>query len=119
MDIHFSVRDADVELIRSLRLWLDDDPAVRPFGPIACEDPPEPERLGTAMQILSLTVPSAIAAGQLIVAILNWRRSAAAGKAPVHAPPIIVLINGGVTVTIDRNDVDPDEVARRLTEQTP
>jgi Effector Associated Constant Component 1 len=113
--VRIEVQDPDVELTRSLRAWLEDDPDTRPLGPIRTAGQVEPEKLGSVLTVLELAIPSAISAGQLIVAILNWRRSAR----PAKVTPVIVLSHGDATVLVDRDDLDPKALARELAGEPP
>jgi hypothetical protein len=110
MDLYVRLTEPDVDAMIELRHWLASDERFRlPTG----EAQPADGQLGTAVDVLQVAVGSAIALGQLLVSIAQWRQSR-----PTR-PTVLVSAErpDGVTVSIESTDPDAlAEVVRQLGE---
>jgi hypothetical protein len=98
------------EDLRSLLRWLraDENVAGRTYGRVGGSTPPQPDTMGTAFDIVQLTLGSGLSAGSLVVSLLQWR------DARRH-PPGITLRRGGMTVEIPSTaDVDAGALIRAV-----
>ncbi|MEU6104410.1 effector-associated constant component EACC1 [Streptomyces flaveolus] len=100
-------KDAETEL-RSLARWLaaDEETGRYAHGVLASAGPPDPEHMGTVLDVLSLSLGSGLAAGQLALAIAQWRTAR-------RGAPLVTLHRNGMRVEI--RDADAETV-RLLTE---
>jgi hypothetical protein len=92
----------------SLYRWLRDEPAVRVDGRLARAASDDAEELGTLIDVLTVILGSGLSAGQLALAVQQWRESRA--KRPVvtvtHTAP-----DGHVTRI---QSTDPEAFSRAL-----
>jgi Effector Associated Constant Component 1 len=77
--VRIEVQDPDVELTRSLRAWLEDDPDTRPLGPIRAAGQVEPEKLGSVLTVLELAIPR--------IATMSWPAEMALARELAGEPP--------------------------------
>ncbi len=113
MDLYVRLAEPDVDAMIELRHWLSADNRLPAQTRQAPPGPPADGQLGPATDILQVVVGSAIALGQLLVSIAQWRQS--------RPEPPRVLVSAerpdGVTVTIESSDPDAlAEVVRQLGE---
>lgn len=105
--------EASPEETESLREWLAADKDVQRCGDLRYGRATDPEHQGVDVQVLSLAVTSTLTAGNLIVQILNWRRTR-----PTKAAFTITQERpDGTVVRIESTDPDPSaitEISRRL-----
>ncbi|MCX5585555.1 effector-associated constant component EACC1 [Streptomyces erythrochromogenes] len=88
--------DSGGEDLRRLTQWLRDDECVGEGAVVSlATSPPSPGSMGTAFDVIQLSVESGFQVANLVLAISLWRR----GRTK---PP---------TVTIERNDVRVDVVS--------
>ena len=57
----------------SLHRWLRREQAVRVEGELARGTEPDPEAMGTLLDVLTLIIGSGLSAGQLALAVASWR----------------------------------------------
>jgi len=95
----------DADAMVELRHWLASDERLP--APVRAGRPGSPASgdLGTAVDVLQLVVGSAIALGQLVMSIAQWRQS----RPDRPRVRISARRPDGVTVTIE--SADPDAVA--------
>ncbi|MBM9509296.1 effector-associated constant component EACC1 [Actinacidiphila acididurans] len=81
--------------LRSLLRWLraDESLAGRADGQVRDGAPPRPGQMGTAFDILQLTLGSGLSAASLVVSVLQWRDAH-------RRPPALVLRRGEATVEV-------------------
>ncbi|GID26892.1 hypothetical protein C8E87_1984 [Paractinoplanes brasiliensis] len=105
--------EASAEETESLREWLAADRDVQRDGDLRYGRSADPEDQGVDIQVLSLAITSTLTAGNLLVQILNWRRTRS-------APAAFTITQerpDGTVVRIESTDPDPSaiaEMARRL-----
>nr|WP_223184150.1 hypothetical protein [Streptomyces sp. CBMA152] len=96
--------DPETEL-RSLLKWLHADDEVRRdvHGTLAGSAPADPEHMGALLDVISLVVSGGLSAGQLVLAVDQWRTAR-------RASPRVVVRRDGVEIEID--GADPATIAR-------
>lgn len=103
--------EADPDETESLREWLAADSDVQQSGDLRYAESTDPEHQGVDIEALSLAITSTLTTGNLILQILNWRRTR-----PV--PPAIAVSQerpDGTVVRIETSDPDAAaEFVRRL-----
>jgi hypothetical protein len=67
--------EADPEEAELLREWLAADPDVQRGGDLRPGRAADPEHQGVDIQVLSLAITSTLTAGNLVLQVLNWRRT--------------------------------------------
>ncbi|MBC2906730.1 effector-associated constant component EACC1 [Streptomyces cupreus] len=96
------------QALRSLYLWLRDDPRVRGGARVEVRaEQPEPGRMGSALDCVQLVLDSGFQLANLAVARAAWR-------ATRPARPEITFERDGVKVTLSGQD--PETAARLLAE---
>lgn len=105
--------EASPEETESLREWLAADKDVQQRGDLRYGRATDPEHQGVDFQVLSLAITSTLTAGNLLIQILNWRRTR-----PTKAAFTITQERpDGTVVRIESTDPDPSaviEMARKL-----
>jgi|tagenome__1003787_1003787.scaffolds.fasta_scaffold20827707_2 hypothetical protein len=99
----------------SLYRWLRDEPSVRVDGRLARAASDDPEDQGTLIEVLTLILGSGLSAGQLALAITEWRASRASA-------PVVTVVHtapDGSTTRIESTDPEAFESALRELEQGP
>ncbi len=94
----------------SLYRWLRDEPAVRVDGRLARAAGDDPEEQGTLIDVLTLILGGGLSAGQLALAITQWRESK-------PARPVVTVTRtapDGSTTRIE--STDPEAFSRALHE---
>lgn len=102
--------EADQEETESLREWLEQEPEVQRAGDLRPGTAAVPGHQGVDIQVLSLAIGSALTAGNLVLQIVNWRRSR-------PAQPVVTItreLPDGTVVRIDT--FDPDALAAAVRE---
>jgi hypothetical protein len=103
--------EADPEETESLREWLAADADVQRSGDLRYGRATDPEHQGVDIELLSLAITSTLTTGNLIIQILNWRRTR-----PSH--PAITITQDrpdGTVVRVESSDPDAAaETVRRL-----
>ncbi|MEU5437031.1 hypothetical protein AB0G73_27110 [Streptomyces sp. NPDC020719] len=96
--------DPEAEL-RSLLRWLHVDEAVghAVHGTLGSSAPADPEHMGTLLDVMSLVVSGGLSAGQLALAVDQWRTAR-------RASPRVLVRRGAVEIEID--GADPATIAR-------
>jgi hypothetical protein len=105
--------EASPEETESLREWLAADKDVQHGGDLRYGDTTDPEHQGVDIQALSLAITSTLTSVNLLIQILNWRRT----RPTPAAFTITQERPDGVVVRIESTDPDPSaitELARRL-----
>lgn len=105
--------EASPEETESLREWLAADGEVQQGGDLRYGRATDPEHQGVDIQTLSLIITSTLTAGNLLIQVLNWRRT----RPTPAAFTITQERPDGTIVRIDSTDPDPSaitEMARRL-----
>jgi hypothetical protein len=97
----------------SLFRWLRDEPAVRVDGRLARAASDDPEDQGTLIDALTLILGSGLSAGQLALAISEWR--AARSSRPVVT--VVHIGPDGSTTRIQSTDPRAFETALRQLDQ--
>ncbi len=117
MKVLVRVDDPDLDILGSLRAWLAAEPAVRGHGALRTTDTrPDPRsgRMG-AVEVLALVLGTGLSAGQLLLAIAQWR-------ATRPRPPAVVISIAepdGTSVRIESDDPQALAAAARALEGTP
>jgi hypothetical protein len=105
---------ASADDTESLYRWLLDEPAVRAEGRLTRATSDDPSDQGPLIEVLSLILGSGLSAGQLALAITEWRASRA-------ARPVVTVTHtaaDGSTTRIESSDPDTFETAlRALTDE--
>ena len=93
----------------SLFRWLQNDPGARAEGRLARAASDDPEDQGALIDVLTLIVGGGLSAGQLVLAIQQWRESRPRRPAVTvtHTAP------DGTTTRIESTDPDAFERAVR------
>lgn len=97
----------------SLYRWLQREPAVRADGRLARATSPDPDEMGTLLDVITLVLGSGLSAGQLALAIAAWRTSR-------PRPPALTITRVGAdgeTIRVEVSDPDAIETALRRLEQ--
>ncbi|HEU4423401.1 MAG TPA: hypothetical protein VFR67_12795 [Pilimelia sp.] len=100
MNLYVRLAERDLDAMVELQRWLAYDDRLpvesREARPVA----PADGTLGTTVDILQLVIGSAIALGQLVLSIAQWRQSRPT------APLVLISAErpDGVTVTIESTD---------------
>jgi hypothetical protein len=104
MDLYVRLAEPDVDTLLELQHWLAHDDRFP--APATQQRPAPPEgTLGAGVDILQLVVGNAIALGQILISIAQWRQSRAyppAVRVAVHRPD-------GASVSIESDD--PEAIA--------
>jgi hypothetical protein len=111
MELYVSLAEPDVDAMVELRHWISSDERLPAQVRAPGETRPAEGDLGTAVDVLQLVIGSAIALGQLVMSIAQWRQSRG------DQPRVRVSARrpDGVTVTIETADPDAlAEVVRQL-----
>jgi membrane-associated two-gene conflict system component 1 (EACC1) len=94
----------------SLFRWLRDEPAVRAEGRLARAASDDPEDQGGLIDVLTLVLGSGLSAGQLALAILQWRHSR-------PARPVVTVTRTAPDGSVTRiQSTDPESFERALRE---
>ncbi len=88
MQVHIRVEGGDPDAVRSLRTWLLEDDDIRAHGRLGTVPGGSDGAMG-ALDLISLTLGSALSAAQVALAMHGWRKSRA------HAPIIFVIRSDG------------------------
>jgi hypothetical protein len=103
MDLYVRLAEPDVDTLLELQHWLAHDDR---FPAPAQQRPAPPDgTLGTTVDILQLVVGNAIALGQVLISIAQWRQSR-------PRPPVVrVAVHrpDGASVSIESDD--PEAIA--------
>lgn len=100
--------DADQEEIEALREWLEQAPEVQRGGDLRLGRATDPEHQGVDIQVLSLAIGSALTTGNLVLQIVNWRRTR-------PARPVVTITRDLPDGTVVRIDTfDPDALAEAV-----
>ena len=113
MRVRIQVEGEDPETLRSLRGFLQDDPAVRRSGELSWAKAESTEQMGVLIDVLTLVLGSGFSASQLIMTIANWRRSR-------HPAPVVTIsrdVGDGRTIRIETSD--PAILAQAVRELEP
>ncbi|MFD9489768.1 hypothetical protein [Streptomyces sp. NPDC059991] len=96
--------DPEAEL-RSLLRWLhaDDEVGRAVHGTLGSSRPPDPEHMGTLLDVMSLVVSGGLGAGQLALSVGQWRSAR-------RTAPAVVMRRGAVEIEL--NGADPATIAR-------
>ena len=98
--VRIQVEGEDPETLRSLRGFLQDDPAVRRSGELSWAKAESSQQMGVLVDVLSLIIGSGFSASNLVMTIANWRRS--------RRPAPVVMISremaDGRTIRIETSD---------------
>jgi hypothetical protein len=113
MNLYVRLAEPDVNAMIELRHWLAHEHRLPPETREHGADQPGDGQLGTAVDVLQLIVGSAIALGQLVVSIAQWRQSRP------DRPRVLVSAQRPDGVTVSIESTDPQvlaEVVRQLGE---
>ncbi|GIM97811.1 effector-associated constant component EACC1 [Paractinoplanes toevensis] len=103
--------EADPDEVESLREWMAADPEIQRGGDLRYGRATDPAHQGVDIEVLSLAITSTLTTGNLIIQVLNWRRTR-------PNPPAITVSQDrpdGTVVKIETSDpAAAAEVARRL-----
>jgi Effector Associated Constant Component 1 len=98
--VRIQVEGEDPETLRSLRAFLQEEPAVRRSGELGWAKAESSQQMGVLIDVLSLIIGSGFSASQLVMTIVNWRRS--------RRPAPVVMISremaDGRTIRIETSD---------------
>lgn len=100
MNLYVRLAERDLDATVELQRWLAYDDRLPVESREALPVAPADGTLGTTVDILQLVIGSAIALGQLVLSIAQWRQSR-------PAPPLVLISAehpDGVTVTIESTD---------------
>jgi Effector Associated Constant Component 1 len=100
MDLYVRLAEPDMDAMIELAHWLAYEDRIPADSREASPAGPVDGALGTTTEVLQLAVGSAIALGQLVLSIAQWRQSR-------HQPPRVMISAerpDGVTVTIETTD---------------
>lgn len=67
--------DADPDERELLRQWLQEDPTVQIHGDLRYRRAEDPEHQGIDIQVLSLAITSTLPTANVVLQVLNWRRT--------------------------------------------
>jgi hypothetical protein len=98
--IYLRVDGAGPDPVRSLRAWLQDDPAVREHGQLQWAEADSPEHQGVLIDALQLVVGSGLSVLQLALAVAQWRDSR-------HPHPVVTItrkLDHGRSIRIETSD---------------
>jgi Effector Associated Constant Component 1 len=98
--VRIQVEGEDPETLRSLRGFLQDDPAVRRSGELGWAKAESSQQMGALVDVLSLIIGSGFSASQLIMTIVNWRMSR-------HPAPLVTIsreLPDGRSIRIETSD---------------
>ena len=104
----------DPDSMRSLRQWLQNEPAVRAHGDLRWGETSSQSRMGAGIEVLSLALSSLLSAGQLAIMVAQWRGSR-------HPAPVVTVtreLDDGTTVRIETSDPEALAWAVRELEAT-
>ena len=103
--------DADADELERLKEFLESDINVQRGGDLRPGRASDPEHQGVDIQVLSLAITSTLSAGNLLLAVLNWRKSR-------PRQPVVTITQerpDGVVVRIDTFDENAvAEAVRKL-----
>jgi len=105
--------EAGPDETESLREWLAADRDVQGSGDLRHGRTGDPEHQGVDIQALSLAITGTLSAGNLLIQVLNWRRT----RPTPAAFTITQERPDGTVVRIESTDPDPGaitDLARRL-----
>ena len=100
MDLYVRLAEPDMDAMLELTHWLAYEARVPAETRTTRPAEPADGTLGTTVDVLQVAVGSAIALGQLVLSIAQWRQSR-------HQPPRVMISAerpDGVTVTIETTD---------------
>jgi hypothetical protein len=100
---------ASAEDTESLYRWLRDEPAMRADGRLARAPSDDPADQGPLIDVLTLVLGSGLSAGQLALAIAEWR----AGRASRPVVTVTHTAADGSTTRIESTDPESFEAALR------
>jgi hypothetical protein len=98
--VRIQVEGEDPETLRSLRGFLQDDPAVRRSGELSWAKAESGQQMGVLIDVLSLVIGSGFSASNLVMTIANWRRS----RRPAPVVMISRELADGRTIRIETSD---------------
>jgi hypothetical protein len=75
MDLYVRLAEPDVDALLDLQHWLAHDDRFPAPARQAPPEPPPDGTLGTTVDVLQLVVGNAIALGQVLLSIAQWRQS--------------------------------------------
>ncbi len=110
MRVRIRVVGDDPGAVRSLRDWLHRERAVRAHGDLRWGAAESPEHMGALVDVLTLAITTGFSAGQLALAIAQWRQSR-------HPAPVVTItreLGDGTTVRISTSD--PQALAEAVRE---
>jgi hypothetical protein len=109
MAVQLQLRCATTEDAESLFRWLSDEPGARSEGRLSRADNPDPEEMGTLIDVLTLVIGSGFSAAQLALAVIQWRESRP------RTPELVIthVEPGGGTTRIEVSDAAHLETALR------
>lgn len=103
--------EADPDATESLREWLAADAEIQRGGDLRYGRVTDPEHQGVDIEVLSLAITSTLTTGNLVLQILNWRRTR-------PNPPAFTVSQerpDGTVVRVETSDPDAvAEIVRRL-----
>ncbi|MFJ3494594.1 hypothetical protein ACIPPJ_13435 [Streptomyces sp. NPDC086091] len=98
--------DGTEDDLRSLLRWLREDTTV-PARAHVGGAPPPPGSMGTGFDVLQFAVSGGLAAGALLVSVLQWQTSR-------RRAPAVTLRRGGIEVLLTADAARDEESVRRL-----
>lgn len=99
-DIIVTVTDHGPDELRALRAWLTQEERLRGRVRLTPDGPPEPGTLGTALEVLSVSIESGGAVTVLIAGIIAWLRQRYGQRHQVSTTVVKVRRADGATVEI-------------------
>jgi hypothetical protein len=98
----------DHDEVESLRDWLEHDENVQRDGDLGWGTVTDPEHQGVDIQTLSFAATTLLGTGNLVLAIVNWRRSR-------PAQPVVTITRELADGTVVRIDTfDPEALAEAV-----
>ncbi|MET9730290.1 hypothetical protein ABZZ79_06345 [Streptomyces sp. NPDC006458] len=92
--------------LRSLARWLRDDDAIRTEAIVELQQaPPPPGAMGSAFDVIQLSVEAGFQLANLALAYVTWRSTRS-------RPPTVTVEHEGMRVEL--NTADPEEIVRLL-----
>ena len=98
--VRIQVEGEDPDALRSLRGFLQEEPAARRSADLSWARAESSQQMGVLIEVLSLLLGSGFSASQLVMTIANWRRSR-------HPAPIVTIsreVGDGRTIRIETSD---------------
>src|SRR5688572_25085985 len=108
MELYVRLAEPDVDALIELQHWLSNDdrfPAPARQAPTGPPLPPPDGTLGTTTDVLQLVVGNAIALGQVLVSIAQWRQSRP------QPPAVRVTVHHPDRPSVSIESDDPEAIA--------